>query len=96
MYINDKVVFGLMLYNFFFSLKALHQRRRMELEDKAKVVPSVWGAEFVKFLAALAVLHWSIRKERSNSSYFSKSTKAKQLAREGIEQILPPKQQRQP
>ena len=34
--------------------------RRIELEDKAKVVASVWGAEFVQFLAALAVLPWSI------------------------------------
>ena len=31
-------------------------RRRMELEDKAKVVASVWGAEFIQFLAALAIL----------------------------------------
>ena len=37
-------------------LKAFFLRRRMELEDKAKVVASVWAAEFVKFLAALAVL----------------------------------------
>ena len=36
------------------------QRRRIELEDKAKVVASVWGTEFVQFLAALAVLPWSI------------------------------------
>ena len=44
----------------------------MELEDKAKVVASDWGAYFVQFLAALAVcLAWSIRKKRSNSSYFS-------------------------
>ena len=34
-------------------------RRRMELEDKAKVVASVRGAEFGQFLAALAVLPWS-------------------------------------
>ena len=27
----------------------------MEREAKAKVVASVWGAEFIKFLAALAV-----------------------------------------
>ena len=33
--------------------------RRIELEDKAKVVASVRGAEFVQFLAALAVLLWS-------------------------------------
>ena len=31
-------------------------RRRIELEDKAKVVAYVWGPEFVQFLAALAVL----------------------------------------
>ena len=48
----------------------------MELEDQAKVVASVWGPEFVQFLAALAVLPWYIRKKRSNSSYFSKSTVA--------------------
>ena len=34
------------------------------IEDKAKVVTSVWGAEFVQFLAALAV--W---KNRMNSTY---------------------------
>ena len=37
-----------------------HRRRRMELEDKAKVVASVSGAEFVNFLAALAVVAWVI------------------------------------
>ena len=70
----------------------LTHRRRMKLEDQAKVVASVWGAEFVKFLAALAVLPWSIWKKRSNSSYFSNSTEAKQLARQATEQILSPKQ----
>ena len=43
-------------------------RRRIETEGKAKVVTSVWGAEFVQFLAAQAVLHWSIWKKRSNSA----------------------------
>ena len=33
-----------------------NHRRRIELEDKAKVVVSVWGTEFVQFLAALVVL----------------------------------------
>ena len=33
-----------------------HHRRRMKREAKAKVVASVWGAEFVQFLAALVVL----------------------------------------
>ena len=32
----------------------------MNKEAKAKVVTSVWGAEFVEFLAALAVLPWSM------------------------------------
>ena len=65
-------------------------RRRIEREAKAKVVVSVWGAEFVKFLAVLAVLHDSIWKKRLNSSYSSKLTEAKQLAQQGIEQNLPP------
>ena len=34
--------------------------------------------------------------KRLNSSYFSKSTEAKHLARQGIEQILSPKQMRRP
>ena len=38
----------------------MYHRRRMELEDKAKVFASVWGAEFVQFLAMLADLPWSI------------------------------------
>ena len=39
-------------------------RRRIELEDKAKVVASVWGTEFVQFLAALASLGLFKRKGR--------------------------------
>ena len=35
-------------------------RRRMEREAMAKVVASVWGAEFIQFLGALAVLSQSI------------------------------------
>ena len=35
-----------------------------------------------------------LKKSRSNSSYFSKSTEAKQLARQRIEQNLPPKHPR--
>ena len=34
--------------------------RRIKTEDKAKVVASVWGEEFVQCLAALAVLDWSL------------------------------------
>ena len=33
-------------------------RRRIKTEEKAKVIASVWGEEFIKFLAALAVLHY--------------------------------------
>ena len=38
----------------------LGHRRRMEREAKAKVIASVWGAHIFQFLAALAVLLWSI------------------------------------
>ena len=31
-------------------------RKRIKTEEKAKVVASVWGEEFIQFLAALAVL----------------------------------------
>ena len=48
--------------------KGVGRRRRRELEDKAKVVASVWGAKFVLFLAALAVLPLSIWKNRMNST----------------------------
>ena len=46
-------------------------RRRMETEAKAKVVTSVWGENFVQFLATLAVLPWTILNKRINSSYSS-------------------------
>ena len=62
----------------------------MEREAKAKVVASVWGADFVQFLAALAVLSRSVGNKRLNSSYSSTSTEAKQLAQQGTEQSLPP------
>ena len=32
-------------------------RRRIKAEEKTKVVPAVWGTEFIQFLAALAVLY---------------------------------------
>ena len=32
-------------------------RRRINTEDKAKVVAAVWGTELIHLLAALAVLH---------------------------------------
>ena len=73
-----------------------HHRRRRETEDKSKVVASVWGAKCVQFLAALAVLTRSIYKKRMNPTASSNSTEAKQLSRQGIEQMLPPKQTRRP
>ena len=33
-------------------------RRRINIEEKAKDVDAVWGTEFIKFLAALSVLHY--------------------------------------
>ena len=62
------------------------------IEDKAKVVASVWGAECIQFLAALAVLPRSILKKRMNSTISSNSTEAKQRVLKEIEQILPPNQ----
>ena len=41
-----------------------------EAEAKAKVDASVWGAKFVQFLAAPAVLPRSIWKKRLNSTGF--------------------------
>ena len=37
--------------------------RRMETEAKAKDVASVWGAKFIHFLAAIAVLPRSIERK---------------------------------
>ena len=64
----------------------------MEIEANAKVVASVWGADCVQFLAALAVLPWSM----DEFTVSSKKTEAKQLARQETEQVLPPKQTRRP
>ena len=41
----------------------------MAREAKATVVASVWGADFVQFLAALVVLPRSVWKKRLNSPY---------------------------
>ena len=32
-------------------------RRRINTDEKAKVVAAVWGTEMIQFLAALAILH---------------------------------------
>ena len=44
-------------------------RRRIKTEEKVKVVASVWGKEFIQFLAALAFLPWTILKNRINSPF---------------------------
>ena len=54
----------------------------MELEDKAKVVASDWGAKFIKFLAALAVFLGLFERKGQIHSIFPN--------RQGIGQILPP------
>ena len=48
----------------FLAIGSHLHRRRIKTEEKAKVVISVWGKEFIKFLAALAILPWTILKNR--------------------------------
>ena len=40
--------------------KVSDHRRRINIEEKVKVVAAVWGTEFIfiKFLAKLAILHY--------------------------------------
>ena len=38
-------------------LKTAGHRRRINTEEKAKVVTAVWGTDFMQFLDVLAVLH---------------------------------------
>ena len=52
-----------MLISIFLNLgriDCLEHRIRIKTEEKAKVVASVWGAEFTQFLAAQVFLHWMI------------------------------------
>ena len=67
----------------------LQHRRRIETEGKAKVVASVWGANFLNFFAALAVLYLSIWKKQFNSTVSFKSTETKQLAPHASRRIRP-------
>ena len=41
-------------------LVGVGHKRRIKTEEKAKVEAFVWGKEFIKFFAALAVLYWTI------------------------------------
>ena len=67
------------------GVHCVQHRRRVKTEEKAKVVASIKGKEFIKFLAALAVLKLMILnnrmnrprmigKKRINSAYSSKSS----------------------
>ena len=42
-------------------------RRRIKTEVKAKVVTAVWGTEFIKLFAGLAILHQNDLKNRMNN-----------------------------
>ena len=39
------------------TLSIFEHRIRIKTEEKAKVVASVWGEEFIQILAALAILY---------------------------------------
>ena len=43
-----------------------YHRRRINTEEKAKVVASVWGTECIQFLAAPTILHQDELKKRMN------------------------------
>ena len=49
-------------------------RRRIKTEEKTEVVAAAWRAEFIKFLAALAILPRTFLKNRMNSSFYFKSS----------------------
>ena len=45
------------------------QRRKIQTEEKAKVVSAVWGTELIQFLATLAILYQDDLKKDMNLSY---------------------------
>ena len=45
-------------------------RRRIKTEEQSKVVASVWGAEFIQFRAALAILLMTILKNSNHPGAF--------------------------
>ena len=78
-----------------------HKRRiTIKTEEKAKIVASFWGKNLFNSCAVAVLLRTilnnrmnstrRISKKRMNSSYSSKSAQVKQLARQRIENILPP------
>ena len=71
--INRHLLFALFLYECFMSLHiSPFHRRSIKTEEKAKVVPAVWGADSIHFFAALAFLYLDDLKNRLNSSFSSK------------------------
>ena len=48
------------------SLYAYHHRKRINTEEKAKVVAAAWGTDLLQFLAALAFLHLDDLKKDSS------------------------------
>ena len=46
--------------------EGLLHRRRIKIEEKAKVVAAIWGTEFIPFLAALTIYHQDDLKKRMN------------------------------
>ena len=54
--------------------KGATQVRRIKTEENTKVVVSVWGEEFIQFLATLAVLPRMNLKNRMKSSFSFKSS----------------------
>ena len=56
-------------------------RRRIKTEAKAKVITSIWGTEFIQFLAALAILHQDDLKKETIHPILQNRPSAKQLQR---------------
>ena len=76
----------------------LNHRRKIETEEKAKVVvAAAWGAKSLHFFAALlTIFQQDDLKNRMNASLSSNHPGAKLLAWQWIESILSPKQQWRP
>ena len=47
------MLFSMNLFLAYFTVEEVKHRHRIYAEAKAKVVASVWGAEFIQFLAML-------------------------------------------
>ena len=82
-------VYYLFIYLFIYSLQFAYSciqyvdPKTILIKETAKAVAAVWGTEFIKFLAALAVLHQD-ELDRMNSSCSSYPPGAKQHARQKV------------